>query len=228
MEAVSEWIDDVVAIIRGSAITGFEVFIADVDALFVFDEGVAIVVEVFELAEIRKCRIFGEVCGVGIDEMAAWVNLASEDFRHRLKAAGPGRSNPENRIDAIVVLQRAELKGVRGIDDDDDFPEIGFRESDHVHLMRHELKLMPCDDVPVVVFVLAHVKVVAFATLPADEHERSLAGPDIGFVVNRGIVFRDGMGCAPEGAFVFSTGGDAAFALVESNRQSGHSLILWL
>ena len=111
--------------------------------------------------------------------MARRVDLAREHLSKRVEAADARRADPEDRVNVIVVLQLAQLQGVRRVNEDNDLVEVLLGVGQDLPLVRRQHEavgvLIGRDLLAAVVIIRAgELVLLALAALAGHDKDRGV------------------------------------------------------
>ena len=122
-------------------IAGLVEAVTHIDALGVLHI-VVLEVRVGKVAGVPVSRCGGQIVCVGIRQTAGGVHLAGQDLAHGVEAGGAKAADPQRGIDGII-LQKAQLHGVGGVDKDDHLAKaLCFDEGQQVLFVLGQLQIM--------------------------------------------------------------------------------------
>ena len=157
-------------------IAGLVVLVAHVDALVIEHAGLHVlaVVHQHHVAHVLHGGRGEGVVGEGVHQVAGGIHIAAEHIGDGAAGVAAGAGSPQDGGDVLVVLDPAQLKGVVGVDHDDDVVEVIVQVLDNTQLhgvwLQVVLVLVLLDVGPV-----AHVaaQVTALAAGAGDEEHGS-------------------------------------------------------
>ena len=195
-------------------IAGLVEAVAHIDALGVLYI-MMIEVCVSKVTGVPVCRGGGQVVSVGIRQATGGVHLAGQDLAHGIEAGGTKATDPQGSVNA-AVLQKAQLHGVGGVDEDDHLAKaLRLDQCQQILLVLRQLQIMSAVvglAVPGGIHILRQI-----ATLAADagEGDDSHIREGLGILQQRIGVLRCGHLCRGEvGAFKALLGGTADTGLL--------------